>query len=100
MACKYLFVTSTFPLSTSPSFVRRKITNQKKEGGIILPDQANLFIAGIEDAEYKSEKIECKFHFHKLLISQSGITSMVITLDASRRWPTENLWLILLTSKL
>jgi len=29
-----------------------------KPGGSILPDQANLFIACLEDAEYKEEKIE------------------------------------------
>eukprot|EP01126_Amoeba_proteus_P047860 TRINITY_DN54_c0_g1_i1.p2 TRINITY_DN54_c0_g1~~TRINITY_DN54_c0_g1_i1.p2 ORF type:complete len:272 (+),score=38.16 TRINITY_DN54_c0_g1_i1:73-888(+) len=29
-----------------------------KPGGILLPDQANLYIACIEDAEYKDEKIE------------------------------------------
>jgi len=29
-----------------------------KEGGVLMPDHATLFLAGIEDAEYKSEKIE------------------------------------------
>jgi len=29
-----------------------------KEGGSLMPDQATLFVAGIEDAEYKYEKIE------------------------------------------
>jgi len=32
--------------------------NFLKPGGILLPDKANLYIAGIEDAEYKQEKIE------------------------------------------
>jgi protein arginine N-methyltransferase 1 len=29
-------------------------------GGLMFPDQATLFLAGIEDAEYKEEKIGCK----------------------------------------
>jgi len=29
-----------------------------KPGGILLPDKANMYIAGIEDAEYKQTKIE------------------------------------------
>lgn len=31
----------------------------QKEGGVLMPDRASIYIAGIEDAEYKSEKIEC-----------------------------------------
>lgn len=30
-------------------------------GGLIFPDKATLFMAGIEDGEYKEEKIGCKF---------------------------------------
>jgi protein arginine N-methyltransferase 1 len=32
--------------------------NFLKPGGILLPDKANMYIAGIEDSEYKQEKIE------------------------------------------
>jgi protein arginine N-methyltransferase 1 len=32
-------------------------------GGLIFPDKATIFIAGIEDGEYKDEKIGCKFSF-------------------------------------
>jgi protein arginine N-methyltransferase 1 len=32
--------------------------NFLKPGGILLPDKANLYIAGIEDAEYKGKKID------------------------------------------
>ena len=32
-----------------------------KEGGLIFPDKAMIFMAGIEDGEYKEEKIGCKF---------------------------------------
>jgi len=30
------------------------------EGGLIFPDKATIFLAGIEDGEYKEEKIGCK----------------------------------------
>ena len=30
-------------------------------GGLIFPDKATLFLAGIEDGEYKDEKIGCKW---------------------------------------
>lgn len=31
-----------------------------KEGGLIFPDKATIFMAGIEDGEYKEEKIGCE----------------------------------------
>lgn len=31
--------------------------------GLIFPDKATLFVAGIEDGEYKEEKIGCAFTF-------------------------------------
>jgi protein arginine N-methyltransferase 1 len=30
-----------------------------KPGGMLFPDQATLFIAAIEDEDYKAEKIDC-----------------------------------------
>ena len=40
--------------------------------GLIFPDKATIFMAGIEDGEYKDEKIGCEFrtpqHFFILLI--------------------------------
>ena len=30
------------------------------EDGLIFPDKATIFLAGIEDGEYKDEKIGCK----------------------------------------
>lgn len=30
-----------------------------KQGGLIFPDKATLFLAGIEDGDYKEEKIGC-----------------------------------------
>ena len=31
--------------------------------GLIFPDKATIFMAGIEDGEYKDEKIGCEFPF-------------------------------------
>ena len=30
-------------------------------GGLIFPDKASIYMSGIEDGEYKEEKIGCKF---------------------------------------
>lgn len=30
-------------------------------GGLIFPDKATIYMAGIEDGEYKEEKIGCKY---------------------------------------
>lgn len=32
-----------------------------KKGGLIFPDSAKLYLAAIEDSEYKEEKINCEF---------------------------------------
>lgn len=32
-----------------------------REGGLIFPDKATIFMAGIEDGEYKEEKIGCRW---------------------------------------
>lgn len=32
-----------------------------KPGGMIFPDNATLFLAAIEDSEYKEEKINCEY---------------------------------------
>jgi protein arginine N-methyltransferase 1 len=32
-----------------------------KPDGLIFPDKAHIYMAGIEDGEYKEEKIGCKF---------------------------------------
>jgi protein arginine N-methyltransferase 1 len=48
-------------------------------GGLIFPDKATIFMAGIEDGDYKEEKIGCEYvksHFNSpLTIVQSGTTS-------------------------
>lgn len=53
--------------------------------GLIFPDKATIFVAGIEDGDYKDEKIGCMFspanrYSHLFLVltspAQSGTTSM------------------------
>lgn len=38
-----------------------------KKGGLIFPDKATIFMAGIEDGEYKDEKIGCTFCLSQML---------------------------------
>ena len=33
-----------------------------KPGGLIFPDNATLYLAAMEDADYKEEKINCEYH--------------------------------------
>ena len=54
--------------------------------GLIFPDKATIFLAGIEDGEYKDEKIGCEFHLSSRRKEecswqrlQSGITFTVLT---------------------
>lgn len=37
-----------------------------KPGGLMLPDQATLYVGAIEDEQYKKEKIDCEFHIRFL----------------------------------
>ena len=39
-----------------------------KPDGLIFPDKATIFMAGIEDGDYKEEKIGCEY-FHSVLHS-------------------------------
>ena len=64
-----------------------------KPGGLIFPDHAMLYLAAIEDQEYKEEKINCvsrisSFGSVKMLIrlrmAQSGTTSTDSTTRASK----------------
>lgn len=60
--------------------------------GLIFPDKATIFMAGIEDGDYKEEKIGCEslfFHFFQsfMLTSQSGTTSGASTTLLSRPPP-------------
>jgi len=37
-----------------------------KKDGLIFPDTATLYLAAIEDQEYKEEKINCAFFYYFL----------------------------------
>lgn len=56
-----------------------------QKDGLIFPDKATIFFAGIEDGEYKDEKIECKCCNEYPIktditdIHQSGTMSMAST---------------------
>jgi len=66
-------------------------------GGLIFPDKATLFVAGIEDGDYKEEKIGCRFSilrqctFPLTNTSQSGTMFTASTTRRSRRPPSRNL---------
>ena len=75
-----------------------------KPGGLIFPDNATMYIAAIEDQDYKDEKINCaSLHlgpneYHPLITcSQSGTTFMALTTPASRTLRSGNLSSIPLT---
>jgi protein arginine N-methyltransferase 1 len=57
--------------------------------GLIFPDKATIFLAGIEDGDYKEEKIGCKSNHYAnrrttmLTIAQSGTTSGASTTPLS-----------------
>lgn len=78
--------------------------------GLIFPDKAMVFFAGIEDGDYKEEKIgcECSWRSCDYILSfgtrtltsvarQSGIASMASTTRLSRRRPSRSPWSTLLT---
>lgn len=71
----------------------------RKDGkGLIFPDKATIFMAGIEDGEYKDEKIGCKSEQFllclrwQLMKAQSGTTSTVLTILLSKSLHSRNLW--------
>src|SRR5262245_41587670 len=41
-----------------------------KKDGLIFPDKATIFLAGIEDGENKEEKIGCELSFYPWLVSR------------------------------
>ena len=64
--------------------------------GLIFPDKATIFMAGIEDGEYKDEKIGCEspfsLHSRTFVLSkgQSGTTSTASTTPPSSTPPSPN----------
>lgn len=77
--------------------------------GLIFPDKATIFVAGIEDGDYKDEKIGCKLQCHLLLLlpqenfaglckqkltaRQSGTTSTALTTAPSSPLLLPSPWL-------
>lgn len=53
-------------------YARDKYLNKD---GLIFPDKATIFMAGIEDGEYKEEKIGCKFSILAAVPSHLGANS-------------------------
>lgn len=60
LLCSLLEISGSYVLPPKPF-----LTELQKEGGILMPDRASIYVAGIEDAEYKSDKIECKLFWNK-----------------------------------
>lgn len=48
-----------------------------EKGGLIFPDKATLFVAGIEDGDYKEEKIGCKCLTFAASISLANLVCVV-----------------------
>lgn len=45
-------------------------------GGLIFPDKATIFMAGIEDGEYKDEKIGCEYLVHEYVKRSANENSL------------------------
>ena len=70
-----------------------------KPGGLIFPDNASIYLAAIEDQDYKEEKINCASLALGLqpqnslrFVTKSGIMSTGLTTLASRTSPSVNHW--------
>ena len=71
-----------------------------KKGGLIFPDKATIFLAGIEDGEYKDEKIGCSSNLSFIarvvdtntIHAQSGTTSggSTIARSSTQRSPSHS----------
>lgn len=70
-------------------------------GGLIFPDKATIYMAGIEDGDYKEEKIGCKSNQQITVDSfltcrfQSGTMSGGLITLLSKRPRSQNHWSIL-----
>ena len=42
-----------------------------KKDGLLFPDQASIYLAAIEDNDYKDEKINCEFAIYTLVQSHA-----------------------------
>lgn len=55
-------------------------------GGLLFPDKCTVYLAGIEDAEYKEEKIGCKSPFtHEEVKGADGPDFAVYSLERRLR---------------
>lgn len=63
--------------------------------GLIFPDKATIFMAGIEDGDYKDEKIGCKFFGGSPHTQQISAYSLKLTCDSLG----QRLWIRLLSSQ-
>ena len=61
--------------------------------GLIFPDKATIYLAGIEDGEYKDEKIGCKFYTTGPNMKPFATASLHLGLPFSPR----RFWLVLIT---
>jgi hypothetical protein len=66
---------------------------RQKPDGILFPDQATIYLAAIEDQDYKEEKINCEslsLASHDGTDSQTGTTCTASTIRVSRRLPSRS----------
>jgi hypothetical protein len=91
-------VPSSFPLSNYHSLHSQYL---RPETGIMLPDKAVLFLCGIEDQEYRAEKVECLFFSFLILLltlllrSIFGTMCMGSTCGSLKTSRSLSRWLIL-----
>ena len=78
----------------------------RKDGqGLIFPDKATIFMAGIEDGDYKEDKIGCKFlPLFGLFINLETLRTKAVSAQSSNIWidgdkcSSDNLLIVFLQS--
>jgi protein arginine N-methyltransferase 1 len=66
-----------------------------EKGGLIFPDKASIYFAGIEDGDYKDEKIGCKY----LAIWWTGLSVPTTIANICNFSLGQRLWFRLLSSE-
>ena len=61
---RYLVGCLSFITSTTELYLVRNQSFMQKPDGLMFPDSATLFMAGLEDQDYKEEKINCMSLFY------------------------------------
>jgi hypothetical protein len=59
--------------------------------GLIFPDKATIFVAGIEDGDYKEEKIGCKSHPVPFRVATASVLRTLHTSEKILDKPTPSL---------